>query len=336
MNVPPVQYAKSRDGTRIAYFRLGQGPPIVFASRPLGDANLYALEAPSVKRPAERLVELGWSAVLHDIRGVGSSERKVQDFSIEARASDLEAVCASLGLGQVAIAGTDAAAAACVILALRNPELISCLVLTNAWVRAFDRLELPAVRIFSANPDPGLLSFLNQLLADAVEGYDSTHARKLAEGMELSASPDVFIAIRDGVRNVDLGDLLPRVKAPTLVIHDGSRFSSFELCQEVAHSIPGAKLLRAHDLESQADKIDAFLRSVGYPRGASAEAPAGLSARELEVLRLLAAGKSNQQIADDLVISLNTVRSHVSNVFQKTGVSNRAQAAGYARDHGFA
>jgi NarL family two-component system response regulator LiaR len=61
-----------------------------------------------------------------------------------------------------------------------------------------------------------------------------------------------------------------------------------------------------------------------------------LSLRELEVLRLLAAGRSNQQIADELVISLNTVRRHVSNIFDKTGVANRTEAAGYARDHGLA
>jgi DNA-binding NarL/FixJ family response regulator len=61
-----------------------------------------------------------------------------------------------------------------------------------------------------------------------------------------------------------------------------------------------------------------------------------LSSREAEVLRLLAAGRSNQQIADELVISLNTVRRHVSNIFDKTGAANRAQAAVYAKDHGLA
>jgi DNA-binding NarL/FixJ family response regulator len=63
---------------------------------------------------------------------------------------------------------------------------------------------------------------------------------------------------------------------------------------------------------------------------------AGLSSRELEVLRLLAAGRSNQQIADELVISLNTVRRHVSNIFDKTGAANRAQATAYAKDLGLA
>jgi DNA-binding NarL/FixJ family response regulator len=61
-----------------------------------------------------------------------------------------------------------------------------------------------------------------------------------------------------------------------------------------------------------------------------------LSSREAEVLRLLAAGRSNQQIADELVISLNTVRRHVSNIFDKTSTANRTEAAGYARDHGLA
>jgi DNA-binding NarL/FixJ family response regulator len=60
---------------------------------------------------------------------------------------------------------------------------------------------------------------------------------------------------------------------------------------------------------------------------------AALSSREIDVLRLLAAGKSNAQIADELVISVNTVIRHVSNIFAKTGAANRAQAAVYARDH---
>jgi DNA-binding NarL/FixJ family response regulator len=63
--------------------------------------------------------------------------------------------------------------------------------------------------------------------------------------------------------------------------------------------------------------------------------PDGLSAREVEVLQLLAAGRSNQQIADELVISLNTARKHVANILGKTGTVNRTDAAAYARDHGF-
>jgi DNA-binding NarL/FixJ family response regulator len=60
----------------------------------------------------------------------------------------------------------------------------------------------------------------------------------------------------------------------------------------------------------------------------------GLSEREVEVLRLVAAGRSNQQIADTLVISPNTVLRHISNIFRKTGAANRVEAASYASRHG--
>jgi DNA-binding CsgD family transcriptional regulator len=66
----------------------------------------------------------------------------------------------------------------------------------------------------------------------------------------------------------------------------------------------------------------------------SAPYPNGLSEREVEVLRLVAAGRTNRQIADELVISLNTVARHVSNIFAKTGVANRAEAASYAHSRG--
>lgn len=60
----------------------------------------------------------------------------------------------------------------------------------------------------------------------------------------------------------------------------------------------------------------------------------GLSARELEVLRLVAAGKSNRAIASHLVISEKTVARHVSNIFTKLGLSSRAAATAYAYEHG--
>jgi DNA-binding CsgD family transcriptional regulator len=64
--------------------------------------------------------------------------------------------------------------------------------------------------------------------------------------------------------------------------------------------------------------------------------PAGLTGREVEVLRLIAAGRSNRAIAETLFISPNTVLRHVSNIFAKTGVANRAEAAAYATREGLA
>jgi DNA-binding CsgD family transcriptional regulator len=63
------------------------------------------------------------------------------------------------------------------------------------------------------------------------------------------------------------------------------------------------------------------------------EASGGLTARELEVLRLLSAGKTNREIAAGLVLSVRTVDRHVSNIYAKLGVSSRAAATSYAHEH---
>lgn len=68
-------------------------------------------------------------------------------------------------------------------------------------------------------------------------------------------------------------------------------------------------------------------------RTGTTESPSGLTARELEVLALVAAGRTNREIATTLTISDHTVRRHLQNVFAKLGVSSRAAATAYAIQH---
>ncbi len=65
----------------------------------------------------------------------------------------------------------------------------------------------------------------------------------------------------------------------------------------------------------------------------TAPLPDGLTAREAEVLKLLAAGLSNGEIARELIISEHTVKTHINHVFSKTGSRDRAQAIHYAHEH---
>ena len=59
-----------------------------------------------------------------------------------------------------------------------------------------------------------------------------------------------------------------------------------------------------------------------------------LSARAIEILRLIAKGASNREIAEHLVISEGTVRHHISNILNRLGLRDRTQAANYAREAG--
>ena len=74
-------------------------------------------------------------------------------------------------------------------------------------------------------------------------------------------------------------------------------------------------------------------RVESHLRPAAAPQSDGLTQREVQVLRLLAAGRSNRAIAAELVLSEKTVARHVSNIFTKLGLSSRAAATAYAYEH---
>jgi DNA-binding NarL/FixJ family response regulator len=76
----------------------------------------------------------------------------------------------------------------------------------------------------------------------------------------------------------------------------------------------------------------AFTQAPAHARRMQAEMP--LTARELQILRSAAAGASNGQIAEQLFVTEQTVKFHLSNVYRKLGVANRTEAAHYAHVHG--
>jgi len=96
-------------------------------------------------------------------------------------------------------------------------------------------------------------------------------------------------------------------------------------------------LLRAHGAaQAWTEHAAALIRtSLGSSPGrAGPPAPGGLSARELEVLRLITLGRSSKEIGEELVLSVRTVERHIANIYLKTGTHGRVEAASYAQSHG--
>jgi DNA-binding CsgD family transcriptional regulator len=82
------------------------------------------------------------------------------------------------------------------------------------------------------------------------------------------------------------------------------------------------------------DVVEAVLGAAGHRSSQRREGPAGLTAREVDVLRLVSRGFSSKEIASRLVISPKTARNHIEHIYVKIGASNRAGASLFAMQHG--
>jgi len=337
---PPVQYAKTSDGVNIAYLTLGDGPPVVFASNIYGDAFFYQLRIPRFTQFPDELVSAGFCPILMDVRGMGGSDRDVEDLSLDARVRDIEAVAARLSEPRFAICGLDNGALTAIAYAAKHPDRVSHLLLFMPW-RSFEarRLASTATQAISAmtpRTDEEWDVWAKVVGSVATNFQDSDEARQMAAAIRDSSTPVQRAVYMKATSLIDVTDLLPRVEAPTLVLHHPqASFVPHEISRDVATRITGAQFTLINDPHTLPIIID-FLRAEPRPLAVSGDAVGAiaLSSREVEVLRLLGRGKTNPEIATELVISRNTVQNHVSSILTKTNLTNRAQAAAYAQRHG--
>jgi predicted ATPase/DNA-binding CsgD family transcriptional regulator len=221
------------------------------------------------------------------------------------------------------------------------------------------RLGEEALALMREAGDPrGMALVLCRLAETAIEQHDAAAARAyLAEAVAIArATADRYLlpyplasvarlAVAAG-RPVPAARLLGAIEGTRAGI--GAAFSRREqrhnaaLLEELLAALGDAPLdaARAAGRELSPDQAadealallgDAADREPPQPAGAH---PDGLTAREAEVLRLLASGLSNREIAERLVVSVRTVGRHVDNLYGKIGVHERSKARQYARDHG--
>jgi DNA-binding CsgD family transcriptional regulator/pimeloyl-ACP methyl ester carboxylesterase len=278
---------------------------------------------------------------------MGCSDRDITDWSLEGRVKDLEAVVGCVRSERIALSGADQGGLAAIAFAARYPERVSHLVLLCPFAKGASRYELPAVQlalagVSAAAPAWGLVT--NVIGGVATQFGNPALGRQVAASIQDAMTRDGFLAYLAAWRAMDVTALLREVRAPTLVIHDPTfPFGSFDLCREIASGIPDARLLVVSDqpmsspgLTETRPAIDQFLRGTSdepaaVPHGsATREDAAPLTRREHEVLRLIAAGRSNKAIASALSMSERTVARHVTNIYAKIGIRTRAAAAAYA------
>jgi pimeloyl-ACP methyl ester carboxylesterase/DNA-binding CsgD family transcriptional regulator len=354
--VPPAQdirFLRAADGVRLAYAVHGSGPPLVNVACWLSHLQ-FDWDSPVWRHLLEDLGSFS-TLVRYDERGSGLSDWHIDDYSLDARVKDLEAVVDHLGLGRVGLLGMSQGGPVAIAYAARHPDRVSHLVLLGTQDRGpltarlsaermveFETL-LNLIRIGWARENPVFRRvFTNLFIPAATE----EQVRWFDDLQRMSTSTENATRMWVERAQVNVAPLLPQVRVPTLVFHAiDDQAIGFGAGRRVARGIPNARFI---PLESDnhillrdepawgrfVDEVRDFLAHDGRRVNGGLLDPvrAGLSARELEVLRLAAEGRTNFEIGDAMTLSVRTVERHLSNAYDKLGVSGKAaRAAAVAR-----
>jgi pimeloyl-ACP methyl ester carboxylesterase/DNA-binding CsgD family transcriptional regulator len=347
-----IRFCRSFDGARIAYAKGGHGPPLLEVATWLN--HLEQDWNSPLWRP--RLTELTahYALTRYDCRGCGLSDRNVGELSFEAALSDLEAVADAAGLDRFILLGCCQGSGLAMAYAARHPDRISHLVLYGAFARGRLRRNPSELDIEEAETMLKLVelgwgrdnpAFRQVYTTVFIPDSKPEQFRWFTDLQRISTSPENAIRLIRGFDALDVSSLLPDIRSPTLVLHSRSDARvPFAEGHLVARAIPNAEFVplesRNHILLDHQPawrqffaEIARFLRD--HPvAGNFATDFAELTARERELLELIARGLANEEIAKRLSLSAKTVRNHINSIFGKLGTSNRAQAIVRAREVG--
>jgi pimeloyl-ACP methyl ester carboxylesterase/DNA-binding CsgD family transcriptional regulator len=322
----------------------GHGPPLVKAPQWLTHLE-YEAEA-KISRHWLDVFSKEYCFLRLDQRGCGLSDREVENISLEAWVSDMEAAVDAAGFERFPLIGASQGGAIAIEYAARHPERVRQLVLYGAFAGGSKRRStaefaalLTLIREGWGGDDPAYRQiYASRIMPSASEA----EAQSFNQLQRVSTNGENAARIMAAIREIDVRDRLSRVTAPTLVLHRRDDYISEG--PALASQIPNARLVilegRDHWLmarheawQTLVSEVRAFLESGTGSDSVVPNGPAhdGLSAREVEVLQLVAIGCSNKEIAEQLVISPSTVAKHIASIFVKTQSTNRTEAAIYAQ-----
>jgi pimeloyl-ACP methyl ester carboxylesterase/DNA-binding CsgD family transcriptional regulator len=328
------------DGRRIAYATVGEGLPLVFGGRWVTHLEEEWADA-RTRRFYEELARTH-RVVRYDRIGAGLSDRELRDApTIESEARALEAVLDACAGGPAAAFACSCAGLATMQLASVSPERFSKIVFFGAYVA---RHDIPDVTRRS------LVDFVRTnwpLAAQMLSGLKLPHGSgdeiaAWTRYQRVSADAEVAAAFLELDLVSDATALAPKVPVPSLVLHRrGDRTVPIRHGRELAALLPNARFvalagdshLPQMDDQRELQRALAGFLTADIPVETNGASP--LSRRETEVLRLVAVGLSNREIASSLVVSEHTVHRHVANILRKLTQSSRAAAAAQATRAGY-
>jgi pimeloyl-ACP methyl ester carboxylesterase/DNA-binding CsgD family transcriptional regulator len=328
------------DGRRIAYASVGDGPVLLFGGRWVTHLE-EEWDDVAARGFFEELARTH-RVVRYDRLGSGLSERSLPSPpSAESEARQLETVLDACTDGAATLFACSCAGLATARLASSAPERVDRIVFFGGYASRDDipeatrRSLVDFARInwmLAAQMLAGL--FVPRAGGDEIEAL-SRYQRHAADAGVAAAFLELDLAS-------DARAVLPRVAAPALVLHRrGDRTVPISRGRELASLLPNARFVAlggdAHLpwKDEQRELQRALAGFLGAATAPEANGDSPLSGRETEVLRLVAAGLSNREIASALVLSEHTVHRHVANLLRKLGDSSRAAAAAHATRAGF-
>ena len=324
------------EGRRMAYASIGEGPLLVFSARWISHLE-DEWELPEVRHFFEELATTH-RVVRYDRIGVGLSERELpHPPTVESEARALGAVLdATSGEEPATVFACSCAGLASSMFARDNPERVRKLVFIGGYAA---RDDIPEATRRS------LVDFVRTnwpLAAQMLAGLFAPHASgdeiaRLSHHKRRAADAEVAAAFLELDLRSNLRDVLPHVTTPSLVLHRrGDRAVPIGRGRELASLLPNARFVPLGGdshfpwLDDQRELHRALAGFLDDAAPATHNGDSPLTARETEVLRLVASGLSNREIAGSLVLSEHTVHRHIANILRKLAQSSRSAATAHA------